>query len=73
MGTGPNGHEKMKFFQCRNQWYQLIGHHEIIKKYKNTYGKTSPLPYLSALNPSMHEVFKVAFGHWGENLPHPLF
>ena len=66
------GHEKMKIFQCRNQWYQSIGHHKRMKKYKNTYGKTSSLPKLSALNPIMHEVFKVAFGHWGANLPQPL-
>ena len=43
-----------------------------MKKYKNNYGKTSSLPKLSALNPIMHEVFKVAFGHWGVNLPQPL-
>ena len=43
-----------------------------MKKYKNTYGKTSSLPKLSALNPIMHEVFKVAFGYWGVNLPQSL-
>ena len=71
-GTGSNDYEKMKFFQCLNQWYQSIGNHKRMKKYKNTYGKTSSLPKLSALNPIMHEVFKVAFGHWGANLPQPL-
>ena len=43
-----------------------------MKKYKNTYGKTSSLLKLSALNPIMHEGFKVAFGHWGVNLHQPL-
>ena len=43
-----------------------------MKEYKNTYCKTSSLPKLSALNPIMNEVFKVAFGHWGVNLPQPL-
>ena len=70
--TGSNGHEKMKFFQCRNQWYQSVGHHKRMKKYKNTYGKTSSLPQLSALNLIMHDVFKGEFGHWGVNLPQPL-
>ena len=71
-GTGSNGHKKIKFFQFRIQWYQSIGHHKRSKKYKNTYGKTSPLPQLSAFNSIMHEVFKVEFGHWGVNLPQPL-
>ena len=71
-GTGSNGHEKMKFFQCRSQWYQSIGHHKRMEKYKTTYGKTSPLPQLSALNSIMHEAFEVAFWHWGVYLPHPL-
>ena len=44
----------------------------MMKKYKNTYGKTSSLSYLSALNPIMHEVFMVAFGHWEVNLTQPL-
>ena len=71
-GTGSNGHEKMKFFQCLNQWHQSIGHRKIMTKYKNTYGKTSSLPKFSALNAIMHEVFKVVFGHWRVNLPQPL-
>ena len=62
----------MKLFQCRNQWYQSIGHHKRMKEHKNTYHKTSPLPQLSALNPIMHEIFKVAFAHWGVNLPNVL-
>ena len=62
----------MKFLQCLNQWYQSIGHRKRMIKYKNTYGKTSSLPELAALNVIMHEVFKVAFGHWGVNLPQPL-
>ena len=72
MGTGSNGHEKMKFFQCLNQWYQSIGHHKRMKKYKNTYGKTYSIPKSSAMNPIMHEVFKAALGHWGVNLPQLL-
>ena len=42
-----------------------------MKKYKNTYGKTSSLPKSSALNPIMHEVLKLVFGHCGVNLPQP--
>ena len=66
------GSQKMKFFQCRNQWYQLIGHHKRSKKYKNTYGKTSLLPQLLAFNSIMHGVFKVWFRHRGVNLPQSL-
>ena len=42
-GTGSNVHEKRTLFQCRNQWYQSIGHYKRMKKHKNTYGKTSSL------------------------------
>ena len=51
-GTGSNGHEKMKFFQCRNQLYQSIAHRKRMKKYKNIYTKTSPLPQISVLDSS---------------------
>ena len=49
-----------------------VGHHKRMKKYEKTYGKASSLPKLSALNPIMYQGFKVAFSHWGVNLPQPL-
>ena len=64
--------QKMKFFQCRNQWYQLIGYHRRSKKYKNTYGKTSLLRQLLAFNSIMYGIFKVWFGYRGVNLPQSL-
>ena len=42
MGTAPNGHEKNEILPM--QLYQSIGHHKIMKKYKNTYGETLLLP-----------------------------
>ena len=71
--TGQQRHwvqwsQKIKFFQCRNQWYQPIGYRQRMKNYKETYDKSSLHPQLSVLNPIMHAIFKVAFEHWGVSL-----
>ena len=66
-GTGPNGHEKMKFFQCRNQWYQSIGHHKRTKNIKILMLKLHPFPIYQALALHLYLLLYPASSHFNSS------